>query len=314
MKEAKLSVILATDSYSTIRRVVERWRRQDIRDQIEIVLVAPSSEAVSEALVHRDDFAGIQIVTDPVTALPPARAAGIRAATAPLVFVGETHSYPLPGFAKTIVESFSDGWSLVTPSFANANPKGVLSWAGFLSDYGRWAECLPAGEISEAPIYNAAYRTSVLVQLGDTLVAALSYGDLLSLTLRGGGHRVLFRPEATLEHVNVSRPWHWVKERFVAGLVIASSRVTHWSLVRRAAYIPGSILIPIVLFWRIMPGVLGTVRKKRLPWATIPVIVAGMIIKAAGEMAGYAGLGSRAAVREMHKYEIYRFAYVRPGE
>lgn len=314
MSEPKLALILATDTYSTIRPVVDRWRRQAMRKEVELILVAPSTSAVSEAMAHRNEFANIQIVVDPMTDLSHARAKGIRAATAPLVFVGETHSYPQAGFAEALVAGFSGPWSSVTPAFGNANPKGVLSWAGFLSDYARWADGLPAGEIAEAPLYNAAYQKTVLLQLGDRLAPALSHGDELWLTLRAAGRRVYFQPAARLDHVNVSRPWHWVRERFLAGMLIASHRARRWSLARRLAYIPGSLLIPIVLTWRVVPGIWSTVRKKRLPLATIPMIVIGMIIKSAGEMAGYAGLSSDAAERGMHEYEVHKLAYIGRGQ
>lgn len=169
-------MILATDTYSTIRPVVERWRQQSVRKKIELVLVAPSAAAVSPALEHRDEFGNLQIVEDTVTDLAVARAAGIRAATAPIVFVGETHSYPQPGFAEALVTEFSGPWSSVAPAFGNANPTGILSWAGFLSDYGRWVDGLPAGEISETPVYNAAYRLAVLLELGDRLIPSLAGG------------------------------------------------------------------------------------------------------------------------------------------
>src|SRR5689334_13752374 len=104
MREPLLSAILATDSSATIRPVVERFRKQTIRDRIELILIAPSAAAVEAVLQHTGEFAAIRILENPVTSLPNARTAGIRAATAATVFVGETHSYPHPGFAEALVE------------------------------------------------------------------------------------------------------------------------------------------------------------------------------------------------------------------
>ena len=86
---------------------------------------------------------------DPVNDLAPARAAGILAATAPIVFVGETHSFPDSKFAEVLLAGFSGPWTSITPAFDNANPDSAMSWAAFISDYGRWARGLPAGEIRE---------------------------------------------------------------------------------------------------------------------------------------------------------------------
>ena len=310
MHTPKLSVILATDTYATIRPVVECWRRQTVREQIELVLVAPSTAAMSDGFVHRNEFAGLQVVEDPVHDLGLARAAGIRAATAPFVFVGETHSFPKPAFAEVILAAFAGPWSSITPAFGNANPESLHSWAAFLSDYGRWAEGLSARELPEAPVYNAAYRRVVLTGLGNQLERALCLDDELWILLRAGGHRVYFEPLARINHANVARVGEWARQRFLAGLLIASRRVRRWSLVRRVAYAGGAVLIPAVLLSRTLPGAWKMARMKRLPWAAIPVLAVGELIKTAGEFAAYVGFPGEGAERAMHEYELHKLSYV----
>ena len=59
-----------------------------------------------------------------VNHLPEARAAGVRAASAPIVFIGETHSYPQPGWAEALLTAFEGPWAAVVPAIGNANPNG----------------------------------------------------------------------------------------------------------------------------------------------------------------------------------------------
>ena len=313
MPEPLLAVILATDTYATIRPVIDRLRRQTAREQIEIVLIAPSEEAVRRVMDYREEFAAIRIVKNAVTDLASARAAGVRESRAPFIFIGETHSYPHPTFAGALIAAFSGPWSMVTPALGNANPNGALSWAGFLSDYGRWAEGMPAGEISEAPIYNAAYRREALAALGDRLAPALSHGDEMPLALRAAGHRAYFEPAARLDHVNIAPLAHWVKERFAAGVLIASHRSWRWSFGRRVLYVLASPLIPVVLIRRVWPGVWRTVRKKHLRLSTMFWIAFGMAVKAAGELCGYAGAPKATAEGLMHEYEVHKLSYAGPG-
>lgn len=311
MAEPALSVILATDKYETVRRTLERWRRQTLRKQIEIVLVAPSEASVKGAEVLKDEFAAVRVVVDPVDDLAPARAVGIRAAAAPIIFVGETHSFPNAQFVEVMLEALSGEWTSITPAFENANPDGAMSWAAFLSDYGRWASGLPPGEIAEGPVYNAAFRKAPLLQMGERLVHALTRDDELWATLRKAGHRVYFEPRAVLEHANISNFFEWVRQRFLVGLLIASGRVERWSMFRRVVYIGGSFLIPLVLLRRVVPGVVSTARSKRLPWTVIPLLVFGEFIKAAGEFSAYLGFSGAPAERAMHEYELHKLSYVR---
>ncbi len=312
-KEPLISFVLASNGYETIRPVIECLLRQTVKELLEVVLVTPSAEDMSPALAHREQFAAINIVQDPVADLATARAAGVRAVTAPFLFIGETHSFPHPELAEIILDAFANtGSACVVPAFYNANPQGALSWSGYILDYGRWAEGLPAGEIKTAPIYNAAYRSPILLDLGDELSSALGQSDELARRLTALGQRTLFDSRARIGHVNVSRPWPWVMNRLLGGNLIAANRSRQWSVARRVAYVGGAFLIPIVLLRRLLLGIRQTVRGKRLPLGTLPAILIGLILRAAGEALGYAGLLCGRAARGMHQYELHKLEYAGP--
>lgn len=306
----RMSCILATDTYDTIRPVIERFRRQSVKHQLEIVLVTTSAKAVSPALAHREEFAGMQIIEVPtIVPLAVPRAAGIRAASAPLVFIGETHTFPHQDFAEVLINTLDGPWAAVIPGFHNANPKTAISCASFIADYGPWVDGVPAGEIERHPLYNCVFRRSVLLEFGDRLVSALSYSDELPLTLKARGHRVYFEPAARIEHLNIARPWAWVHERFVCGMLTAAQRATRWSTARRLFYVAASILIPFVLLKRVVPGAIVTARGRDLPRATLALVVLGMFVRSAGEFVGYAiGPGANTEI-EAVEYEVHKLAY-----
>jgi len=308
----ELSVILPTDTAETIRPVLERLRQQNVADRIEVVLVTPAADALAEATAHDTGFAAVRIVgISSLSPLGAARAAGIRAAAAPLVFLGETHSYPQPGWAEALLKAAAaEAWSAIAPGVENANPKNVFSVAGFLTDYARWGSALPAGEISEAPIYNTLYRRRVLLECGEQLGEMLSHGDSLRRFLQAGGHRAYFEPAARITHVNIDQPSTCVRERFLAGALIGSQRARRWPWWRRLAYGGGSALIPLVLIQRILPGVRHSSRTQHLPRGTFAVIVLLTYAKALGELVGYAGLGTPAHQTTMDLFEIRKLDYL----
>lgn len=310
----RLSVILATDTYETVRAVIDRLRRQTLCREIELVLVSPSAAAIDAALTRREDFAAVKNIQVQSTEISAARAVGIRSASAPLVYIAETHSYARPDLAEILIPALSDSWAAVTPAIGNANPKGALSWAALLSDYGRWIEGLPAGEIPAPPPHNAIYKRHVLLELGDRLEPALGLSDELPLWLHAHGYRTYFEPAAQIDHVNVTRPRDWVCERFVSGWVVGSNRAKRWSLGRRLLYVGGSALIPAVLLWRILPGAWQNIRSRHLPFATIPAMIAAAILKAAGELCGYVGGTPDYAEHQMQEYEVHKLAYLARGK
>src|SRR5262245_53619015 len=98
----RLSVVLATDAYETIRPVLSALRRQASAPQIEPIIVLLGDGSTTVRLEDLSTFPHAKVVRS-VNDLPEARAAGVRVASAPIVFIGETHSYPQPGWAEALL-------------------------------------------------------------------------------------------------------------------------------------------------------------------------------------------------------------------
>jgi hypothetical protein len=303
----QISVILGTDTFETIRAVVESLRAQRCRDRIELVIVAPSSAALRADEEALADFWGVQILEREITNLAPVRAAGIRVATAPVVFLAETHSFPQPGFAEAIVAAHEGPWAVVMPGIGNANPATAISWAELLTDYGPWLQELPAGVIDRFPTWPTTFKRDVLLALGDRLPDLLTQGDGLVRALSEAGHRFYFEPAARVHHLNASSHGPWIRERYYSGVSIASSRRGGWSWIKRLIYICGAPLIPAVVILRARKGLqacAGSFRMLRV----IPAIAATTTVSAIGEAVGYAGLSAETACHAMTEFEIHREA------
>ena len=67
-------------------------------------------------------FGAARVVHVPAPfSLAGARAAGVRAAAAPVVFIGETHSFPRPGMLSAMLAAFTDERCVaVVPAITNA--------------------------------------------------------------------------------------------------------------------------------------------------------------------------------------------------
>ena len=305
--EPVFSVILATDNYPRIKRVVESIASQTIADRIEIVVVSTEPIDVKEFGQH---FHSVQALRSPaISPLSYARAKGVRAAHAPFVFIAETHAYPDPDLMERLAAALSKEWSLAVPGFRNANPDSGLSWAGFLSDYGAWAATLPAGETAHPPSHDAAFRREVLLQFGDRLEKALTFGDEMYLTLQARGQKAYFEPTAGIQHVNLNRFRNFIGERFLSGVMIGAYRRERWGWGKRLVYAAGSPLIPIVLWSRIRKGVNEVAQREALPKSAIPSLMFGIVLKAAGECRGYL-LGMSARAEDgMTGYEVRKLAF-----
>ena len=257
---------------------------------IEPVIVIPTSAANTVPGDGLREFFDPKVIKVPtVRPLAPARAEGIRAATAQIVFVGETHTYPQAGWANTMHPAYDQPWAVVVPAIENANPAGSVSWACYLFDYGIWSRGRPHGEATKVLVHNAAYRRSALLALDSDLARMLgTEEEAIGPYLQTTGQRIGYAPDALLLHLNVATVYWAVIERFCAGAVLGMSRAVRWSWPRRILYIAASPLIVVVLLARVVPAVQRQPLRS-LPLGTWPMLVVNAAAKTAGEVVGYLG-------------------------
>lgn len=305
-----LSIILVTDRYRTLRPVIARLREQTVRPRLEIVLVVPANGPDDFDSAALEGFAGVRRVEVPsITPLRTARAAGVRAATAPVIAIGETHSFPYPGWAEALLQAHAGPWAVVVPGFHNANPESPLSWAAFMRDYGLWLNGLPARTIEVMPAYNTAVKRDVLLGSGDRLELMVSQGAELAAELRAGGHRACFHPAAEIGHANVSQARAWVAQRFLVGRVLGAVRARQWSRLRRAVYLLAAPLLPAVILARLAAPVRQVLRAGTLPGGSLPALVLGAIISVAGEAVSYLIGGGPELELRSDDYELFKLRY-----
>lgn len=306
----RLSIILPGDRWETIRRMADALCRQTVRQPLEVVVVCWPGAWRDGSGLEDAGFAAIRPVHVAAgTPLPAARAAGARAATAPLVFFSETHAYPRPEWAEAVLEAAASRWDVVSSAFANANPDGLVSWAGFISDYGAFADDLPAGEIAMAPIHKGAFPRDALLAFGDRLAAVLSSGDELPHALKERGLRAYFEPRARIDHRNIPSFPLWLRGRFLIGFLIGVNRAERWSRLRRASYAVAAPLIGVVLTLRTLPIARRIGRESSLPAGVSGAILAGAFARAAGEALGYA-LGKEPRLQaRADEYELVESVY-----
>jgi hypothetical protein len=306
------AIVISRDGLASCRRLLAALRGQSLRE-LEVVVVTPAacmSESDRTALA---DFASVQLVDDPVATTSSARAAGIRAATAPLVALTEDHSLPAPGWAAALAGAHGAGVAVIGPELSNGNPASLLSWANFLIEYGEWCAPAPAGPRGHLPGHNSAYARDLLLALGDALPDWLDAESLLQWHLRAAGHELRLAPEARTAHHNFSLLGPSLRLRFQAGRMFAGARRRPWTTARRWVYACGAPAIPWVRLWRILRELRRPGRPTELLPRLLPVLAFLLAVDAAGEWAGYlAGQGD--SVRYITDIDFHRERYMRPTE
>jgi len=306
-----VSVVLATDGPETIVAVLARLRAQTLHERIELVIPTTRPETVASAGLDDGRLAAILTVpVDRLTPLAAVRAAGIRASTAPLVFIGETHSFPEPDMLERLLAAHAAGWGRAAPVFTNANPTSAYSWAAFLIDYGRFAAPAESGEAT-VPVYNCSYERRLLQERGAALDRLIESGSTLDRDLRAEGCRSYQVGDASIGHLNVATRRAYVRQRYLIGRAIGARLGRRWPAWRRAVYVVGSPLIPPLLAARLLRSPRMRARVHAAPRFTLSAMLLGLVCRGVGEAVSYA-VGAGDAEEQLDEMEIHKQRYATP--
>jgi hypothetical protein len=302
----ELAVILITpDRYETIRKTVEMLRAQTARRQLELVIVSPSASTLEPDGEQLRDFSWVRTVeVDEFVSTAQARAAGVRAASAPVVAFAEDHSFPEPEWAEALIRAHADGWSAVGPDVLNASPESIVGWADVLLGQ-RAVDPERAQVVDDLPGRNSSYKRDLLLSYGDELDTMLEMETLLHWDLRAHGRELYLETAARTSHVNHGHLPGFVREHFYVGRMFAGQRARRWSRGRRLAYAGAAPLIPIVRLSRILPALRRSSRRHGLFPRVLPPLLLGLAVGAAGEMLGYAA-GPGSSGRHIVDVEFHR--------
>lgn len=309
-----ISVILITpDRYQSLRKTIRHLRAQSLYAQMEIVIVTPTADSLDLDEGELQEFHQFQVVeVGAITSVGPAYAAGIRQASAPVVVLGEDHSFPEPGWAEALVKAHEQGWAVVGPVVGNANPNSRMSWADFLMGYGPWQDPTPAGEMEHLPGHNSSYKRDILLRFGSRLDSMMEAESVLHWDLRRNGCGLYLEPAAKTMHVNFTLLSSWIQAVFQSGRKFAAFRASneHWSRARRLLFAAASPLIPLVRFRRIVGDLRRPGRPRHILPGVAPILLLGLAVDSAGQMAGCA-LGMGAAREQLLCFEFHRYRHVR---
>lgn len=308
-RHAAMSVVLVSpDNYQTLARTVSVLRRQSAADQLELVIVAPSLLTLDMPDSERHTFAAVRVVEiGSVRRFAAAHAAGVRAATAPVVVFAEDHAFPEPGWAEALITAHRGLWTAVGPAMRNANPATRTSWADFLLGYGRWRIPVAPGPTNHLPGHNSSYKRAALLQYENELDEFLQGPALLHADLVARGLTLYLEPAAVVSHLNFAAPLVWLRLRFHAGRAFAAARAREWSLEQRSLYALATPLVPFVRFVRIAH------ESRRGEHASFllsiaPMLLCGLVVDALGELSGY--MGGAAGSHDLEwDWEFHRERY-----
>lgn len=315
MNEPLISaIIISPDGFQGVRRLVECLRIQDEARVVELVFVFPRGcdSAVPDHIA--ESFAGCRLVEiDEMDSTARARAAGVRAAGAPLVLMTEEHSLPEPGAIKAFLEAHRENRAVVGPAIVNGNPDSLMSWANLVIEYGEWLDPTPGAPARHLPGHNSCYRRDVLLSYGSELDKWLEAESVLHWDLLRRGYALWLEPKAKTRHHNFSLSGASLRLRYLAGRHFAGMCRLRWPRAKSLLYAAASPLIPLVRLGRIIRQLARPGRPRHLLPALVPLCLALLAVETAGAAVGYL-FGAGDSSTKITGIDFHRIRYMKESE
>lgn len=280
MSDVALSVILPVLSGIEVASVTLEHLRRQTRGDFEVVLVTRPGEA-AEPPGLRCRCVSFESGTGTAA---EAYAAGIRSAEGDVVALTEDHAFPAEDWVERLLEAHGGAWVGVCPAIENANPRSLVSRADLLLNFADWVEPESGPASSLAP-HNSSYaRRRLLEHAGDDLAGAIASERTLHFALQEEGLYV--EADTGVAHVNLSLLGPFLRHKFLGGWIFAGFRSDGWSPAEKALRVLAAPLVPVVRGARILRRVLRTSEPGH-HLAAAPLITAGLLLHALGEVLGY---------------------------
>ena len=188
----RISVIIpAFKGYESVSAALESWAAQTWRDQLEVIVLCPSTPSGTTSPRHKVLVTGKLLLHE-------ARALAARGAAGDYVLFAEDHCLPDPDCAEWIIRRLEEGWDAVGPALRPGDG-GMVSHGSFLISYAQWM--LPApGAIAHLPGHNSVVRRQLLLDVGDDLEDLLIATLFLMAKLHAEGRTFAIDDRARMRH------------------------------------------------------------------------------------------------------------------
>jgi hypothetical protein len=222
---------------------------------------------------------------DEPTAIPELRAAGVFAATAPVVALIEDHCLVAPVWGERLAAGHEAGHAVVGGPIRNVATHRIRDWAAFFCEYSAVMEPLPQGAVPSLPGMNVSYDRRALAAIDDLLRQG-RWETWLHPRLEERGFELWCEPDAIVEHDKDFELDEFLSQRYHYSRSYAGMRNAELAGKRFLYALAAPLLVPL-LYWRMARNVFARGRHRREFLLATPLVLLYVSVWAFGEAVGY---------------------------
>lgn len=229
------------------------------RDRYEILVVDDGSTDQTGQVVR--DF-GVRLISQPPRGPSVARNRGVEEAQAPLVLFTDADCAPARDWIERMLDPFQDPAVAGVKGTYTSGQKSLTArfvQREYESKYERMA-AFPVIDFIDT--YSAGFRRDAFLSAGgyDSAYETASVEDQeFSFRLHERGARMLFQPEAKVDHFHVDRWMGYLRKKFKIGYYKALLLIQHPGRIKGDSHTPRSLQLQILLLYGMAVLLAGSV-------------------------------------------------------
>lgn len=288
-----LSITLVTPtSLSRIEETIVSLEAQTIREQLELILIAPPRVVSPEKRKAWEKvFYKTKLVeTEGITNVSKAAFKGVPHAEADVIVFMEDHVYPIEKWAEHLLQAHQSPYAAVGSNYLNANPKSGWSWSALFLYYGPYVYQKESRESEDLPLHNISYKMEVIRPYYPQFSTLfIDWENGLHPLLQKAGHRLYFERKAEIYHRNATDAQNLSEVSFAAGQLYSHHRATkgNWSIIRRLLYFFGSPLIPPLRLFQFLKLLKKDDNLKKMPFTGWTSLFIQLVFNGMGQAIGF---------------------------
>jgi hypothetical protein len=280
-------VVAARETSNDFASFLNGLTQQVKGEQVEIIVAGCHSS--SSARIPTDDYPGVAFIqlSDQVT-LPKLLQAGIARSRGGIIAITDTACEPGPGWVRAILEAHQTPSPVIGGAVEMNGSARLTDWAAYFCEYGQFMLPLTNGPTTEVPGNNLSFKRRALEE-GKEFTGDGFWKTYWCRSLQKKGIELELRPSMIVYYKRTFELLPFLVRRFHHGRCFAGMRVRRASLLTRAAYAAGSILLPFVFLWRTFSRVVSKRRYLTRFCLSLPIIALADVSWSVGECSGYLG-------------------------
>ncbi len=286
LKTPELSIVVAAwNDITLLRQCLASMQGQAEIADTEIIVASNFGCERNETI--KELFAHVNCICLPESAtVPQLRAAGIASAQGEVIALIEDHCTLDEKWCAEVKKAHKSSQSIVGGAVENASRERLLDWAVYFYDYGRFMLPGKAGVVSSLSGMNISYKRFVLESVGENYREGF-FEAFINEQLKEQGHSLYLQPSMIVYHQKKYRMGDALIQCYHLARSFAGRRVLNDPRLKRASFIVGSLMLPVLLPARIVLTIAEKRRHLKELFLSLPHLVTLMASWSFGELCGY---------------------------